>query len=131
VVSRKAEYLKMAGQWIERLDQSATAGTNLRVYRLRFGDARKIAALLNDIFVGRTGSGLDSLGSQIAPGGGLSTSTSRTTSRGPLSALSFPSQTGGGPGGLGGGAAPPSTAPVGTPLHRAATAHGRTCGPHS
>ena len=92
VVSRKPEYLKMAGQWIGRLDQSATAGTNLRVYRLRFGDARRVAALLNDIFVGRGGSGLDSAGSLIAPGGGLSTSTSG----GPLAALSMPSAAGGG-----------------------------------
>src|SRR5215831_5794092 len=127
VVSRKAEYLKMAGQWIERLDQSSTAGTNLRVYRLRYGDARKIAVLLNDVFVGRTGTGLDTAGSQIAPGGGLSTSTSSggTSAGGPLAALSFPSQQqGGAAGGLGGGAGGQSSAPATSPLQRAATASG-------
>jgi len=129
VVSRKPEFLKTAGQWIERLDQSATAGTNLRVYRLRYGDARKIAVLLNDVFVGRTGSGLDTAGSQIAPGGGLSTSTSTssggTSAGGPLAALSFPSQQqGGAAGGLGGGAGGQSSAPATTPLQRAATAAG-------
>jgi general secretion pathway protein D len=125
VVSRKPEYLKIAGQWIERLDQSATAGTNLRVYRLRFGDARKIAALLNEVFVGRGGTGLDSAGSQIAPGGGLSTSTSSSGTTpgagGPLSALSFPSQSGGG------GATSTSTSTTSTattPLQRSATASG-------
>src|SRR5689334_9108367 len=93
VVSRKPELLKTAGQWIERLDQSSTAGTNLRVYRLRYGDARRTAQLLNDIFVGRSGSGLDTANSQIAPGGGLSGSTSTS---GPLAALSMPSAVGGG-----------------------------------
>jgi general secretion pathway protein D len=125
VVSRKPEYLKMANQWIERLDQSATAGTNLRVYRLRYGDARKIAALLNDIFVGRGGAGLESAGSQIAPGAGLSTSTSSSgttpgAAGGPLSALSFPSQ----PGGAGGGASSSQSAPATSPLQRTATAGG-------
>jgi general secretion pathway protein D len=122
VVSRKPEYLKVAGQWIDRLDQSATAGTNLRVYRLRFGDARKIAALLNDVFVGRSGSGLDSAGSQIAPGAGLSTSSSTTSTTpgagGPLSALSFPSQSGGG------ATSTTSTSTATSPLQRSATAAG-------
>jgi general secretion pathway protein D len=134
VVSRKPEYLKIAGRWIERLDQSATAGTNLRVYRLRYGDARKIAVLLNDIFVGRTGAGLDQAGSQIAPGGGLAASSSGAPAGGPLAALSFPSQTGGAAGGVGGGvgglggggglggAGASQTAT--TPLQRAATAAG-------
>jgi general secretion pathway protein D len=126
VVSRKPEYLKIAGQWIDRLDQSATAGTNLRVYRLRYGDARKIAALLNDVFVGRSSSGLDSAGSQIAPGAGLSTSTSTTSTPGaggPLSALSFPSQQSGGAGGT---TSTTTTSTATTPLQRAATAGGGT-----
>src|SRR5262249_14115887 len=85
VVSRKPELLKRAGEWIGRLDQSDTSGTNLKVYRLRYGNARQVAALLNDIFVGRSGSGLDSAGSQIAPGGGLAGQSSNA-----LSALSVP-----------------------------------------
>jgi general secretion pathway protein D len=120
VVSRKPEYLKTAGQWIDRLDQSATAGTNLRVYRLRYGDSRRIAALLNDIFNGRGGTGLDSAGSQIAPGAGLSTSSSSTG--GPLAALSFPSATGGGAGGAGASAA------ATTPLQRSAIGGGSAAG---
>jgi general secretion pathway protein D len=127
VVSRKAEYLKMAGQWVERLDQSSTAGTNLRVYRLRYGDARRTAALLNDIFVGRVAPGLDNAGSQIAPGGGLSTSTSTSTSAGggPLAALSFPSsQSGGGTASAsaGPGGASATAQPNTSPLTRTATA---------
>jgi len=83
VVSRKPEFLRAAGQWISRLDQSDTASTNLRVYRLHYGDARHVAALLNEVFLGRSASGLNSANGQIAPGAGLTTSTS-----GPLAALS-------------------------------------------
>jgi general secretion pathway protein D len=130
VVSRKPEHLKMAGQWIERLDQSSTAGTNLRVYRLRYGDARRVTALLNDIFVGRSGSGLDTAGSQIAPGGGLSTSTSTSASPGgPLAALSFPSSpSGGGASASAGPGGASATAAPTTPLTRTATASQDTQG---
>jgi general secretion pathway protein D len=89
VVSRKPEFLKSAGAWIARLDQSDTASTNLKVYRLRYGNARLVAALLNDIFVGRSATGVDSASTQIAPGAGLSTSSSG----GPLAALSATPQT--------------------------------------
>ena len=122
VVSRKAEYLKMAGEWIARLDQSATAGTNLRVYRLRYGDARRMAALLNDVFVGRTGSGLDSANSQLAPGAGASTSSSSTG--GPLQALSMPSAVGGG----GTASTTTTTTTPLTPMTRSATAAGADTG---
>ncbi|HLH87358.1 MAG TPA: type II secretion system secretin GspD [Xanthobacteraceae bacterium] len=83
VVSRKPEFLRAAGTWISRLDQSDTAATNLRVYRLHYGDARHVASLLSEIFLGRASSGLNSANSQIAPGAGLNASTS-----GPLAALS-------------------------------------------
>ena len=92
VVSRKPELLKSAGTWIARLDQSDTAATNLKVYRLRYGNAKLVAALLSDVFLGRNGSGLDSLSTQIAPGAGLATSSSG----GPLAALSAQPQTPGG-----------------------------------
>jgi general secretion pathway protein D len=92
VVSRKPEFLRSAGAWIERLDQSDTAATNLKVYRLRYGDAKQVAALLTDIFIGRSASGLDSLSSQIAPGAGVSGSSSG----GPLAALSMPTPGSGG-----------------------------------
>jgi general secretion pathway protein D len=83
VVSRKPEFLRAAGTWINRLDQSDTAATNLRVYRLHYGDARHIAAMLTEIFLGRSASGLNSANAQIAPGAGLT-----ATSSGPLAALS-------------------------------------------
>src|SRR5579864_8384510 len=84
VVTRKPEYLKTVATWIKRLDDSDTAGVNLKVYRLHYGSAKQVAALLNEILVGRSAGGLDTAQSQIAPGGGVSIASSG----GPLSALS-------------------------------------------
>ena len=115
VVSRKPDYLKTVATWIRRLDKSDTAGVNLKVYRLRYGSAKQIAGLLNDILVGRGAGGLDTAAGQIAPGGGISVASSG----GPLAALSAqpPSaagQAGGASGaglgsGLGAGANRPAT----------------------
>src|SRR5262249_50261591 len=52
-----------------RLDKSG-AGTGVKVYRMRFGDARQVAALLNNMFAGGSGSAADSSTNQLAPGGG-------------------------------------------------------------
>jgi general secretion pathway protein D len=76
VVSAKPALLKTAGMWIMRLDKSDTASTGIKVYHVRYGDAKQIAFLLNDIFVGRSGGGLDSASNQIAPGAGVSLSSS-------------------------------------------------------
>src|SRR5262249_8665259 len=51
VVSRKPELLKTVSTWITRLDKSGSAGTSVKVYRMRYGDAKQVAALLNDIFL--------------------------------------------------------------------------------
>src|SRR6476661_2107362 len=76
VVTRKPELLKRVATWIARLDKSGGAGTDVRVYRMRYGDARQVAALLNDMFVGNSGSGLDSPANQLAPSSGLVASSS-------------------------------------------------------
>ena len=89
VVSRKAEYLRSAAALIRRLDDASTFGINLRVYRLRYGNARQVAAVLSDILIGHPSGGLDTEQNQIAPGAG----TSVTTSGGPLAALSALPQT--------------------------------------
>jgi general secretion pathway protein D len=109
VVARKPEYLKTAANWITRLDQSDTAGTNLKVYRLRHGSAKQIAALLMEIFQGRSAGTLDSASTQLAPGGGSTVSTSSST-------LGGGGAFGGGGGAAGGGgplqslsAAPPTS----------------------
>ncbi|MFG1481226.1 secretin N-terminal domain-containing protein, partial [Xanthobacter sp. V4C-4] len=70
VVARRPELLRTAATWIERLDRSdSTVG--VRVYRLRYGDARQMAKVLNELFIGGAGAGgLDQAASQVAPGAG-------------------------------------------------------------
>jgi general secretion pathway protein D len=71
VVSQKPELLKTVSTWITRLDRSGSAGTGVKVYRMRYGDARQAAALLSDIFTGSSSSSLDSPLNQLTPGGGV------------------------------------------------------------
>ena len=75
VVSRKPVLLKQAALWIKRLDRANNAGTAVHVYRLRYGDARQIARVLGDLF-GNRQQGLNSPVNQIAPGAGVSSSSS-------------------------------------------------------
>jgi len=65
VVARKPELLQAAGAWIGRLDGS-TAGTGVKVYRVRYGDARLLAKLLSDLFIGGSGAGKSTLARLIA-----------------------------------------------------------------
>ena len=56
VVTSKPAMLRTAQTWIARLDKSDTTSTGVKVYHVRYGDARQIAGLLNDIFgSGRAG----------------------------------------------------------------------------
>ena len=75
VVTKKPNLLKEAATWISRLDKANNAGAAVRVYRLRYGDARQIAKVLGDLFGSRS-QGLDSAVNQIAPGASMTTSSS-------------------------------------------------------
>jgi len=78
-VVRKPELLKRVATWIERLDRAGTAGTGVKVYRMRYGDARQVAGLLNDIFLGGSTGGIDASTNQLIPGGGaVATSSGRS-----------------------------------------------------
>jgi general secretion pathway protein D len=70
VVARKPELLKTAATWIKRLDNGDNANTSVRVYRVRYGEARQMARVLNDMFNSGGSNGLDSPLNQIAPGSG-------------------------------------------------------------
>jgi general secretion pathway protein D len=67
-VSRNQKTLDRATEWVRRLDRSDPTGTTVRVYSLRFGTARNVARILNEMFVGRSQSGSDSSASPTAPG---------------------------------------------------------------
>jgi general secretion pathway protein D len=77
VISSKPNLLRTAGMWITRLDKADTA-TGVKVYHVRYGDARQIAVLLNDIFGGgrQGGSAVDGATNQLAPGAGVITASS-------------------------------------------------------
>jgi len=70
VVTRKPELLRTAEAWIKRLDNSETTSTGVKVYRVRYGDARQIAKILNELFLGAQASSGEAATNQIAPGAG-------------------------------------------------------------
>src|ERR1700736_2807914 len=77
VVSRKPALLRTAATWIKRLDNADTGRTSVHVYRVKYGEARQIARVLSEMFIGGSSSAsLDAAGSQIAPGSGLSATSS-------------------------------------------------------
>ena len=77
VVSKRPDMLRTASTWIKRLDREDTARTTVHVYRVKYGEARQIARLLTDMFIGGSSSSLlDSADSQVAPGSGTSATSS-------------------------------------------------------
>jgi general secretion pathway protein D len=76
VVSRKPALLQTAANWIKRLDREGSARNSVHVYQLKYGDAKQIARLLNDMFTGGSSSSLDSADNQLAPGSGSSSTSS-------------------------------------------------------
>src|SRR6202045_4477153 len=77
VVSKKPGLLHTAATWIKRLDHADTARTSVHVYRVKYGEARQIARVLTEMFIGGSSSAsLDSASNQIAPGSGLSATSS-------------------------------------------------------
>lgn len=56
IVTTQPHYLKMAETWIERLDRAggAAGGTRLHVYPVQNGKAENLAALLSEIFAGKS-----------------------------------------------------------------------------
>ena len=78
VITRKPALLRTAETWIKRLDLSNTKNT-VHVYRIKYGEARQIARVLTEMFIGGSGateSALDTPPGQLAPGSGVTTSSS-------------------------------------------------------
>ena len=70
VVTRKPQLLNTAATWIKRLDNGDNSNMSVRVYRVRYGEARQMARVLNDMFNGGGSTPLESPVNQIAPGSG-------------------------------------------------------------
>jgi general secretion pathway protein D len=119
VVSKRPEMLRTAATWIKRLDQADTERTSVHVYQVKYGDARQIARVLTDMFIGGSGSSLlDSAADQVAPGSG----TSATSSGDRLSLNGNASSTTNGFG-AGGGSGTASTSVFGKPAAAAGGAN--------
>ena len=76
VVSREPTLLHTAATWIKRLDREDTTRNSVHVYRMKYGDARQVAKVLTEMFVGGSQSSLDSPDNQLAPGSGSTTASS-------------------------------------------------------
>jgi general secretion pathway protein D len=76
VVSRKPALLHTAATWIKRLDREDTTRNSVHVYHMKYGDARQIAKVLSDMFVGGSQASLESPDNQLAPGSGSTTTSS-------------------------------------------------------
>jgi len=72
VVAKKPELLRNASNWIRRLDGSNTAAIGVKVYHVRHGDARHLAQLLNEMFIGGQ-LGLDNQAAGVSPSSGSRT----------------------------------------------------------
>ncbi|RBP04658.1 type II secretion system protein D (GspD) [Roseiarcus fermentans] len=73
VVASKPQLLRMASTWISRLDKSSVASTGVKVYRVKYGDAKQMATLLANMFTGSGSTGLEAPANQIAPNAGATT----------------------------------------------------------
>ncbi len=96
VVSRKPALLHTAATWIRRLDHADTARNSVHVYQVKYGDARQIAKVLTDMFIGGSSASLDSADNQLAPGSGSTSANDRlslnTNSQSSASTNSFTSR---------------------------------------
>ena len=76
VVSRKPALLQTAATWIRRLDRGDMARNSVHVYHVRYGEARQMARVLTDMFIGGSSSSLDNADNELAPGSGSTASSS-------------------------------------------------------
>ena len=110
VVASKPEMLRAAARWIYRLDEPSTSSASVKVYKVRYGDAKQIAQLLQQIFETNGGGvSAESPTNEIAPGSGVKAMTAADRLTGGLAGLT------GGAGGASpnspGGASPNSNSP--------------------
>lgn len=66
IVTTQPRYLEEAKKWIERLDQTSARSGGLFVYQVKNGKAENLAALLSEIFGGKSSG--TSTAPQLAPG---------------------------------------------------------------
>jgi general secretion pathway protein D len=103
VVASKPELLRVASRWIYRLDEPSTSSASVKVYKVRYGDAKQIARLLQQIFEINGGQvSAESPTNEIAPGSGVTAMTAEQRLTGGVSSNSGGLGSSGGPGSSGG-----------------------------
>jgi general secretion pathway protein D len=76
-VTTKPAMLRTAEKWIRRLDNADTTRSSVHVYHVKYGEARQMARVLNDIFLGGNSSeSFDTASNQIAPRSGTAMASS-------------------------------------------------------
>ena len=75
-VSRKPSMMRAVETWIKRLDAADMTRTGVHVYRVKYGEARQLARVLNDAFGGGSSGSIETPANQVAPGSGLSKTAS-------------------------------------------------------
>ncbi|MFZ0352680.1 MAG: type II secretion system secretin GspD [Pseudolabrys sp.] len=98
-VTSKPGVLRTVETWIRRLDTADPTRFAVHVYRVKYGEARQLARVLNDIFGGGSSGSFETAASQVAPGGGLTKASSNADRLPGLSAATgMQSSTAGGSG---------------------------------
>ncbi|HKN27347.1 MAG TPA: secretin N-terminal domain-containing protein, partial [Roseiarcus sp.] len=103
VVASKPELLRAAARWIDRLDEPSAATSSVKVYKVRYGDAKQISQMLSQIFV--AGAGAEAPTNEIAPSSGVKAMTTEqrlTGGKPPESNNPTPVSAGANPRGAGG-----------------------------
>jgi general secretion pathway protein D len=70
VVSAKADMLRAAERWIQRLDSPNSSALSVHVYKVRYGESKQIAQLLSTMFGVGGSATVDSASNQLAPSSG-------------------------------------------------------------
>ena len=75
-VTSKPGLLRMVETWIRRLDTADPTRVAVHVYRVKYGEARQLARVLSEIFAGGSSGSFETAAGQVAPGGGLTKTSS-------------------------------------------------------
>ena len=83
VVAQRAETLRTAAKWIQRLDSAENSASLSKVYRVKYGNARQLAVILNQTLGGQNSTANEGDSDALQPGAGrvsLNAPTSNTGS---------------------------------------------------
>jgi general secretion pathway protein D len=81
-ISKTNRMINQVKVWVARLDKSDYDNTTVRVYRLRYGNARNIAGILKEVFTGQANTTASADLSQLTPGSAMQRATNSATQPG-------------------------------------------------